>query len=270
MTGMIAPPHHSRKRHKLDEAQARGFDLPHEVEHAVAVLGKFGEGCVDGKRNTPNIERTDQATWKNIAKAVESNVGGGFCISETTVCRLGAPKRSRSRVAKRHRPLASVQHRKIQKAAFEENIDCHFSCRLVKGAIERSIDRGGTTLHWDGHATWELTSGMCQKQPVVVHKEQFKTAPYSDSSPLIGMMKCVTNSMLFFTPLSKAPVPAVSEKYNKAVAKLPCAVTRDIPKGVPLLELADSHWYPSPALIWHVLVPSLPAWAFTKCTKTPI
>ena len=35
----------------------------------------------------------------------------------------------------------------------------------------------GTTLRWDDHATWELTSGMLQKQPVVVHKEQFKTAP---------------------------------------------------------------------------------------------
>ena len=59
ITGMIAPPNHSRKRRKLDEAQARRFDLPNEVERAVVVLGKYGEGCVDGKRDTPNIEHTD-------------------------------------------------------------------------------------------------------------------------------------------------------------------------------------------------------------------
>ena len=85
MTGMIAPPHHSRKRRKLDESRAHEVDLPNEVERVVAVLGKFGEGCVDGKHNTPNIERTDHATWKNIAKAVEHNVGGAFRKSETTV-----------------------------------------------------------------------------------------------------------------------------------------------------------------------------------------
>ena len=67
---------------------------------------------MDGKRNTPNIERTDHATCKNIAKAVETNLGGGFRISETTVRRLVAPKQSWSRVAKMHRPSASVQHRK--------------------------------------------------------------------------------------------------------------------------------------------------------------
>ena len=48
-------------------------------------------------------------------------------------------------------------------------------------------------VHTYDHANWELTSGMFQKQPVVVHKEHFKTAPYSDSNPIMGMMKCVTN-----------------------------------------------------------------------------
>ena len=175
-----------------------------------------------------------------------SNVGGGFRIFETTVRRLVAPKRSRSRIAKMHWPLASVQHHKIQKAAFEENIDGHFSCRLVKGAIERSIDRGGTTLHWNDHATWELTSGKFQKQTVVVQKEQIKTAPYSDSGPLTGMMKCVTNSMLFFPLVSKAPAPAVSEKYNRAVAKLPCAVMRVMAerRSTPMQAMNDLHLVP--------------------------
>ena len=89
----------------------------------------------------------------------------------------------------------------------------------------RSIDQGGTTVHWDDHATWELTSRLFQKQLVVVHKEQFKSAPYSDSNPLPGIMKCLTNSMPFFPPPSKARAPTVSKKSNRAVAKLQCAVT---------------------------------------------
>ena len=57
-------------------------------------------------------------------------------------------------------------------------MDVHFSCHLVNSAIERTIDRGGTVVHTDDHATWELTRVMFQKQLVVVHKEQFKTAPF--------------------------------------------------------------------------------------------
>ena len=64
-------------------------------------------------------------------------------------------------------------------------------------------------VHTDDHAAWELTGGMFQKRPVVVHKEQFKTAPCSDSSPNTGTMKCVTNSMLFPPPTAKAPVPII-------------------------------------------------------------
>ena len=52
MTGMIAPRTQSCRRCKLDEAQTRGFDLPNEVECALAVWGKYGEGCVDGSRKT--------------------------------------------------------------------------------------------------------------------------------------------------------------------------------------------------------------------------
>ena len=63
---------------------------------------------------------------------------------------------------------------------------------------------------------------------MVVQNEQFKTAPYSDSSSLTEIMKCVMNSMLFFLAVSKSIVAVVSEKYHKAVAKLPCAVTRVI------------------------------------------
>ena len=105
--------------------------LLNEVERADAALGKFRQGCSDEKRNTPDMERTTQARCKNISKAVESNVGGGLHISETTVRRLVATKRSRSHVAEMHRPLAPLQHRKIQKVAFEEKFAGHMSCRLV-------------------------------------------------------------------------------------------------------------------------------------------
>ena len=98
-------------------------------------------------------------------------------------------------------------------------------------------------VHTDDHATWELIGGMFQKQPAVVHKEQFKTAPYSDSSPITGMMKCVTNSILLFPPIAKAPVPAVSEKYRRPVAKLPCAITHVIAerRGTPIQAMNGLH-----------------------------
>ena len=220
MGGMIVPPQPCRKQRKIDEAKARGVDLANEVEHAMQVLGKFREGMVNSQWDAPNVERTDQATWKNVAREVEQNIVDCFRISETIVRQLVPPQRSRTLVAKKHRLLVAVQHRKIQRAAPKANIDRHFSCRLMKSAIERTIGRGGTVVHTDNHATWELTSGMFQKQPVVAHNEQFKTAPYSDSSPIIGMMKCVANSMLFSPPVAKAPVPGVSQKYDKPMGVL--------------------------------------------------
>ena len=161
--GIIAPPQPYRKQRKIDEAKACGVNLPSEVERVVEVLGNFGEGVVNSKWDTPNVEHTEQATWKNVAPAVERNIGDSFRISKTTVHRLVAPRCSKLQVGKKHRPLVAVQHRKTQRAAFEANIDGHFSCRLVKNAIERTIDRGWTVVHTDAHATCELTSGMFQK-----------------------------------------------------------------------------------------------------------
>ena len=57
------------------------------------------------------------------------------------------------------------------------------------------------------------------------------------------MMKCATRSMLLFPPVSKAPLPAISEKYKSAIAKLPCAVTRLIAKrrSTPMQAMNDLH-----------------------------
>ena len=59
MGGMIALPQRCRKQRKIDEAQTCGLNLPSEVECAVEVFGKFGEGMVNSKRDTPNVEHTD-------------------------------------------------------------------------------------------------------------------------------------------------------------------------------------------------------------------
>ena len=57
------------------------------------------------------------------------------------------------------------------------------------------------------------------------------------------MMKCVTNSILLFPPIAKAPVPAVSQIYHRQVAKLPCAVTRVIAerRNTPIQAMNDLH-----------------------------
>ena len=55
-------------------------------------------------------------------------------------------------------------------------------------------------VHTDDHAIWELTSGKFQKQPVVVHKDQFKTVACSDYKRITGMMRCVTNSFSHALP----------------------------------------------------------------------
>ena len=133
--GIIAPSQPYLKRHKM---KARGTDLPNEVERAVQVLGKFGEVVVNSKWDTSNVERTDRATRKNVTQEVERNIGDGLRIFETTVGWLVAPRCSRSLVAKKHRPLAAVQHRKIHRTTLEGNIDGHFSCRRAKRAIERT------------------------------------------------------------------------------------------------------------------------------------
>ena len=97
-------------------------------------------------------------------------------------------------------------------------------------------------VHTNHDAIWELTCGMFQK-PIIVHKEQFKSAPCFDSSPITGMMKCVTDSMLFPPAIAKAPVPNVSRKYNRPLAKLPCAVTRVNAEGrsTPIQAMNNLH-----------------------------
>ena len=113
----------------------------------------------------------------NLAQwEAKGNVDKGFRIFETSVRRLVPPKRIRSLIGKRPCPLVVVKRCKIQ-------------CTTFEGAIEPAIDRSGVVLHWDDHTIWELGSGMFQKIPVVVHKEQVKTGPYFDSSPVTRMMK---------------------------------------------------------------------------------
>ena len=266
MHSMIAPPHRGGRHTKVAKAQELGFDLGKEIEQAVEDVGVFREGAANDARDSATVVWSHTATWQNIARRVEERIGYGFRISESTVRHCVAAKHSATIVAKRHNPIAAVSHQRFSKAADEWNIDGHFSNKLVKNAITSAIHRRQMVLSWDDHAVWEFSGSQYTKLPVVMLRKNYKTAPYTDASPITGKLKCVTNTMLFYLPVPEIhprpqsvshpetgpethpnphpqphSIPQTFQKYDLAVLKKAFAVTRVVAerRSTPLQQFND-------------------------------
>ena len=181
-------------------AEKLGKDLGVEIQSAVDELGAFQAGAVNQARDSTSSLRSKNATWANVAERVALSIGSGFRISSGSVRHYCYAKRARSLVARNHKPRAAVAHKKLQEGASAWNVDAQFTSKLVKTAIATAIARGGTVLSSDGYAVWGLTGSGFTKMPSVLRSTMVKIAPYSDATPLTGLFKCVTNSLLFYWP----------------------------------------------------------------------